>query len=219
MKVTDFLSHCWKDCSVRWRHDSIISQAMSFKRCSRCWRNSASGQCRSRIKDWRASSFQNRSSEVAQPFLCSFNAVCVKIEIGCRERKIRVRCVGFSWSEKVFQVQKDFGLVYDSWIICMQIQSKLNQMSKPKIILKQSGNWIQVGKGRRYKLVNKFSWKSVFEKRHSDIINIENGILIISYGGFPIFVTHQGAALKHVHTNFRRDWGQIQGQFIHWEFT
>lgn len=69
MKVTDFFSHCWKDCSVRWRHDSIISQAISFKRCSKCWRNSASGQWRSRMKDCSASSFQKRSSDVAQPFL------------------------------------------------------------------------------------------------------------------------------------------------------
>ena len=69
MKVTDFFSHCWKAVSVLWMQDSIISHAMSLRRCSRCWRNSASGQWRSRMKDWRASSFQNRSSDVAQPLL------------------------------------------------------------------------------------------------------------------------------------------------------
>lgn len=56
-------------CTYLWMHDSIISQAMCFSLWLRCWANSGSGQCRSPIKDCRASSFQNRSSDVAQPFL------------------------------------------------------------------------------------------------------------------------------------------------------
>lgn len=67
MKVTVFLSHDWKPPSVRWMHDSIISQAINFNRCSKCSRNSSSGQCKSRINDCNASSFQNRSSDVAHP--------------------------------------------------------------------------------------------------------------------------------------------------------
>ena len=49
--------------------DSIISLAMSFNLWLRCEANSGSGQCRSLMNDWRASNFQNRSSEVAQPLL------------------------------------------------------------------------------------------------------------------------------------------------------
>ncbi len=48
---------------------SIISLAMSLSLCSRCWANSSSGQCRSITNIWRASSFQNRSSDVAEPLL------------------------------------------------------------------------------------------------------------------------------------------------------
>ena len=48
---------------------SIISHAMSFSLWLRCVANSMSGQWRSRMKDWSASNFQNRSSEVAQPLL------------------------------------------------------------------------------------------------------------------------------------------------------
>ena len=58
-----------------WMQDSIISQAMSFSRCSRCLPNSASGQCRSRMNDCRASSFQNRSSDVEQPFLNNISSI------------------------------------------------------------------------------------------------------------------------------------------------
>lgn len=49
--------------------DSIMSLDMSFSLCSRCFPNSSSGQCRSRMKVCRASSFQNRSSEVPEPLL------------------------------------------------------------------------------------------------------------------------------------------------------
>lgn len=49
--------------------DSIMSLAISFSRCSKCFPNSSSGQCKSRMKVWRASSFQNRSSEVPDPLL------------------------------------------------------------------------------------------------------------------------------------------------------
>lgn len=105
MKVTDFFSHDWKDCSVRWRHDSIISQAMSFKRCSRCWRNSASGQCRSRMNDWRASNFQKRSSDVAQPFLkfCFFVHRVVWSSNRCRKD----RSVGVLREEDYVNVSSD----------------------------------------------------------------------------------------------------------------
>lgn len=48
---------------------SIMSLAISLSRCSRCWANSGSGQRRSITNICRASSFQNRSSEVAEPFL------------------------------------------------------------------------------------------------------------------------------------------------------
>lgn len=49
--------------------DSIMSLAISFSRCSKCFPNSSSGQCRSRMKVWRASSFQNKSSDVPDPLL------------------------------------------------------------------------------------------------------------------------------------------------------
>jgi len=52
-----------------WIQDSIISQAMCFSLWLRCCANSGSGQWRSPINDWRASSFQKRSSDVAHPFL------------------------------------------------------------------------------------------------------------------------------------------------------
>ena len=55
--------------SYLWMHDSIISQAISFNLWLRCWANSGSGQCKSLMKLWRASSFHSRSSEVAQPLL------------------------------------------------------------------------------------------------------------------------------------------------------
>ena len=55
--------------TYRWMQDSIISLAMSFNLWLRCEANSGSGQCRSLMNDWRASNFQNRSSEVAQPLL------------------------------------------------------------------------------------------------------------------------------------------------------
>lgn len=58
LKVTDLCTQ-----------DSIISQAIHFSLCSRCILNSSSGQWRSLINDWRASSFQNKSSEVAHPLL------------------------------------------------------------------------------------------------------------------------------------------------------
>lgn len=48
---------------------SIMSLAISFSLCSRCLANSASGQWRSSTNICRASSFQNRSSEVAEPLL------------------------------------------------------------------------------------------------------------------------------------------------------
>lgn len=48
---------------------SIISLAISLSLCSRCLANSGSGQCRSITNIWRASSFQNRSSDVAEPLL------------------------------------------------------------------------------------------------------------------------------------------------------
>lgn len=44
---------------------------MSCMRLSRCLANSSSGQCRSLMKVWRASSFQKRSSDVPEPLLPS----------------------------------------------------------------------------------------------------------------------------------------------------
>lgn len=88
MNVTLFFNHDWYAPSVRWMQDSIISQAINFSRCSRCWRNSASGQCKSRMNDWRASNFQNRSSDVAQPLLWA------------NSRK--VRSVIYEWSKLSF---------------------------------------------------------------------------------------------------------------------
>ena len=61
------LDHMYNLCML----DSIISHAISFSRWLRCCPNSGSGQCRSRMKDCNASSFQKRSSEVAQPLLKS----------------------------------------------------------------------------------------------------------------------------------------------------
>lgn len=48
---------------------STMSLAISFSLCSRCLAKSGSGQWRSTTKVCRASSFQKRSSEVAEPFL------------------------------------------------------------------------------------------------------------------------------------------------------
>lgn len=48
---------------------SIMSLAISLSLCSRCLANSGSGQCRSITNICRASSFQNKSSEVADPLL------------------------------------------------------------------------------------------------------------------------------------------------------
>lgn len=48
---------------------SIMSLAISLSLCSRCLPNSGSGQWRSSTNICRASSFQNRSSEVAEPLL------------------------------------------------------------------------------------------------------------------------------------------------------
>lgn len=48
---------------------SIMSLAISLSLCSRCLANSGSGQWRSSTNICRASSFQNRSSEVAEPLL------------------------------------------------------------------------------------------------------------------------------------------------------
>lgn len=48
---------------------SIISLAISLSLCSKWWANSCSGQCRSKTNICRASSFQKRSSDVAEPLL------------------------------------------------------------------------------------------------------------------------------------------------------
>lgn len=48
---------------------SIMSLASSLSLCSRCLANSGSGQWRSSTNICRASSFQNKSSEVAEPLL------------------------------------------------------------------------------------------------------------------------------------------------------
>lgn len=48
---------------------SIMLLDMSLMRLSRCLANSSSGQCRSLMKVWRASSFQKRSSDVPEPLL------------------------------------------------------------------------------------------------------------------------------------------------------
>ena len=48
---------------------SIISAAINLSRWARCSANTSSGQCRSWMNDCRASSFQSRSSDVAQPLL------------------------------------------------------------------------------------------------------------------------------------------------------
>lgn len=50
---------------------SIMLLDMSWMRLSRCLANSSSGQCRSLMKVWRASSFQKRSSDVPEPLLPS----------------------------------------------------------------------------------------------------------------------------------------------------
>ena len=60
--------------------DSIISHAISLSLWLRCCPNSRSGQWRSRMKDCRASSFQNRSSEVPQPLL--ENKLVIRLLIG-----------------------------------------------------------------------------------------------------------------------------------------
>lgn len=46
-----------------------MSLDISFSRVSRCLPNSSSGQCRSLMKDCRASNFQKRSSDVPEPLL------------------------------------------------------------------------------------------------------------------------------------------------------
>lgn len=48
---------------------SIMSLAISLSLCSRCLANSGSGQWRSMANICSASSFQNKSSEVAEPLL------------------------------------------------------------------------------------------------------------------------------------------------------
>lgn len=48
---------------------SIISLAISLSLCSKWWANSCSGQWRSKTNICSASSFQNRSSDVAEPLL------------------------------------------------------------------------------------------------------------------------------------------------------
>lgn len=48
---------------------SIMSVAMSLSLCSKWWANSGSGQWRSKTNICRASSFQKRSSDVADPLL------------------------------------------------------------------------------------------------------------------------------------------------------
>lgn len=48
---------------------SIMLLDMSLMRLSRCLANSSSGQCRSLMKVWRASSFQKRSSDAPEPLL------------------------------------------------------------------------------------------------------------------------------------------------------
>lgn len=55
--------------SHRFTQDSIMSLDMSLSRLSRCFANSSSGQCRSLMNVCRASSFQNKSSEVPEPLL------------------------------------------------------------------------------------------------------------------------------------------------------
>ena len=55
--------------SHRFTHDSIMSLDISLSRVSRCLPNSSSGQCRSRMKVCKASSFQKRSSDVPDPLL------------------------------------------------------------------------------------------------------------------------------------------------------
>jgi len=59
----------WVSWSDLFTQASIISLAISLSLCSRCFANSGSGQWRSIIKICRASSFQNKSSEVAEPLL------------------------------------------------------------------------------------------------------------------------------------------------------
>ena len=60
--------------------DSIISHAISLSLWLRCCPNSRSGQWRSRMKACRASSFQNRSSEVPQPLL--ENKLVIRLLVG-----------------------------------------------------------------------------------------------------------------------------------------
>lgn len=75
-------------------HVSIISLAISLSRCSRCDRNSGSGQCRSRMKHCSASSFQNSSSLVEQPLLRSLitykSLCCVSVSVAKHRPTLRI---------------------------------------------------------------------------------------------------------------------------------
>lgn len=81
LKSVDLLDFCIllsKAALVLLIQASIISLAMSFSLCSRCLANSGSGHCRSITNIWRASSFQNRSSDVAEPLLTDCQVSCSK---------------------------------------------------------------------------------------------------------------------------------------------
>lgn len=226
MKVTDFLSHCWKDCSVRWRHDSIMSHAMSFSRCSRCWRNSASGQWRSRMNDWSASNFQKRSSEVAQPFLdfsmrfvWSWKLVqkgtvlhCLWMWVwgfcGSIHERLEFGANRCSQCAKNCSVSANFKVSGTKWI---------NQKS---IWITQDRSRSVVKKGRRYKFINKFHVISFVKRQTAQwmvsyvMIDIQNGKLIGIYGDFQFregfgvffikFYTFMSGIKTHFYTHLRR---------------
>lgn len=69
MKKHIFIKHC--KSSYLLTQFSIMLLDMSLMRFSRCLANSSSGQCKSLMKVWRASSFQKRSSDVPEPLLPS----------------------------------------------------------------------------------------------------------------------------------------------------
>lgn len=82
---------------------SIMSLAISLSLCSRCLANSGCGQWRSSTNICRASSFQNRSSEVAEPLLQEGLTVLLT---ECHNN------THFTWTRCVFQ--QGWGIFFDA---------------------------------------------------------------------------------------------------------
>ena len=139
-----------KICYYLWMQDSIMSQAMSFNLCSKWRANSASGQCKSWINDWRASNFQKRSSEVEQPFLYKWMIIvnnlalfkkCLNIRALsspfdlpflllksfvnrlCYARFHQINISNDLWSERIAQMLMKPPVLQ---IICKYVKSKIN---------------------------------------------------------------------------------------------